>query len=98
MAQLTTLESAQASAGSAFEARAGAVVVPLVLDAVMPLGQGLRPDGMSFSLSFSGPAAPALAQGTVALVPAGEEGEGTPVFLVPVGRQGERMLYEAIFN
>lgn len=95
---LTTLESAQACAGGAFEARIGGSVVPLVLDAVTPLGQGLRADGMSFSLNFSGPAAPALAQGTVALAPVGEESEGTPVFLVPVGRQGERMLYEAIFN
>lgn len=95
---LTTLESAKACTGSTFEARTGGVVVPLVLDAVTPLGQGLREDGESFSLSFSGPAAPALAQGTVALAPVGEKGEGTPVFLVPVGRQGERMLYEAIFN
>lgn len=94
---LTTLETAQACAGSAFEARTGGVVVRLVLDAVTPLGQGLR-EGESFSLSFSGPAAQALSQGTVALVPAGDESEGMPVFLVPVGRQGERMLYEAVFN
>lgn len=98
MAFLATLESARALVGSAFEARTGRHVVPLVLDEVTALGQGLRTEGESFSLSFSGPAAPALSQGTVALAPAGETGEGTPVFLVPIGRQGERMLYEAIFN
>ena len=98
MALLTTLDSAQALAGSTFEARIGGAAVPLVLDAVTPLGHGLRADGESFSLSFSGPAAPALAQGTVVLAAAGEAGEGMPVFLVPVGRQGERMLYEAVFN
>ncbi|HEX2019875.1 MAG TPA: hypothetical protein VGO17_13120 [Aurantimonas sp.] len=95
---LTTLESAREHAGSAFDARTGSGVVPLVLEAVASLGQGIRADGESFSLSFSGPATPALTQGTVALAPAGGEGEGTAVFLVPVGRQGERMLYEAIFN
>lgn len=93
MAILTTPESAQACAGGACEARTGGA--PLVLDTVTPLGQGLR-DGESCSMSFSGPAAPALSQGTVALVPAGDE--GTPVFLVPVGRQGERMFCEAVFN
>ncbi|UIJ71474.1 hypothetical protein [Aurantimonas sp. HBX-1] len=95
---LTTLETARTLAGRAFEARAGGVVVPLVLDAVTGLGQGIRADGESFSLAFSGPATPALSQGTVEILPAGEAGEGTPVFLVPVGRQGGRMLYEAIFN
>jgi hypothetical protein len=95
---LTTLESARTLAGGAFEARAGGLVVPLVLDAVTALGRGIRPDGESYSLVFSGPAAPALSQGTVAILPAGEVGEGTPIFLVPVGRQSGRMLYEAIFN
>lgn len=98
MAFLATLESARALAGSVFDARTGSGLVPLVLDEVSALGQGLRSEGESFSLSFSGPAAPALPQGTVALAPAGEAGEGTPVFIVPIGRKGERMLYEAIFN
>jgi hypothetical protein len=50
----------------------------------------------SFSLTFRGPLTPALAQETVALE--GEDAVRYDMFLVPIARQTDGMLYQAIFN
>jgi hypothetical protein len=50
----------------------------------------------SFSVFFLGPAADALAQGTYELA---HPAEGTRhVFIVPVGREGDSIRYEAVFT
>jgi hypothetical protein len=85
--------------GERFEATAGAESsVPLVL---VEATQGTEPGGhgpkgqerLQFSLVFSGP--PVLGQGTYRLTHA-ELGE-LDLFLVPIGRDGEVVRYEAAF-
>ncbi|HXA30822.1 MAG TPA: hypothetical protein VNV87_01085 [Acidimicrobiales bacterium] len=50
----------------------------------------------SFSVFFLGPAADPLAQGTYELT---HQAEGMhPVFIVPVGREGDSIRYEAVFT
>ena len=78
---LTSVEEAEALAGTVFDGRTA----------------GGRPEGESFSLVFSAPASLAFGQGTVGLShPDGSD--ETLVFVVPIGREGERALYEAVFN
>ena len=94
---LTSVEEAEALAGTVFDGRTAGGTVKLRLDTVTRLGQGLRPEGESFSLVFSAPASLAFGQGTVGLShPDGSD--ETLVFVVPIGREGERALYEAVFN
>ena len=54
-------------------------------------------DGMErFSLFFKGPGKPHLPQSTYSL---SHEGMGTiDLFLVPIGRDGDGLRYEAVFN
>ncbi|MDQ1360782.1 MAG: hypothetical protein QOJ44_1159 [Acidimicrobiaceae bacterium] len=50
----------------------------------------------TFSVLFHGPASEPLAQGTYELA---HPAEGTIlVFIVPIGRQGESITYEAVFT
>ena len=97
MSFLSSYEQAKALAGADFDARIAVGTVTVRLDTVTKLGAGVRPQGDSFSLVFSGPVPSAFGQGTITLVhPTGDEAE--QVFVVPIGREGERMLYEAVFN
>ena len=75
-----------------------AAALELVLTEAEELGGppgAARPTG-GFSLVFQGPPDPVLDQATYALE---HEGLGEfPLFLVPIGRTGDRTLYQAIFN
>lgn len=88
--------------GAAFTIRFPDGTLELTLDAVEPHGtRAPRPDVPAlrtepFSLVFLGPLAPALPQRTWALEhPALGAHE---IFLVPLGPEGGRMRYEAVFN
>ena len=52
--------------------------------------------GGAFSVLFRGPLEPVVEQGvyTISI----DDGQGSPLFLVPIGRDDEGMLYEAVFN
>ena len=67
--------------------------VQLVLTAAADASRPGGPAG--FALEFTGPAAPALPQGTYPLC---RDGWREEIFIVPLGPQGEAMLYEAVFN
>jgi hypothetical protein len=69
--------------------------VPLVLNEAKPLGTALR-EGGAFSLSFIGPASSLLPQATYPLRHAvlGE----VEIFIVPVGRHKDGVVYEAVFT
>lgn len=69
--------------------------VELRLEAVQPLGQGVR-EGGAFSLLFVGPPRPVLPQATYRLE--NDEMGGMDIFLVPVGPQDGGMGYEAVFT
>lgn len=73
---------------------ATAGMVGLTLRKVERLGTGLR-EGGSFSLIFTGPAAEPLPQATHG-IRIGEDVQ--PIFLVPIGRKGDLLEYQAIFN
>ena len=97
MSFLSSYEQAQALTGADFDVRVAGGTVTVRLDTVTKLGEGIRPEGDSFSLVFSGPVSSPFGQGTITLArPTG--GEAEQVFVVPIGRAGERMLYEAVFN
>ena len=79
-------------------ADAGARPVPLVLTEVRLQGT-FDPElhkRRAFSLLFGGPAEPALEQRMYSL--RNEILGELAIFLVPVGMDGERMLYEAVFT
>lgn len=81
--------------GDTFTATAGGTNVPLVLMEAKPLGTALR-EGGAFSLSFAGPTSPLLAQATYPLRHAMLG--ATEIFIVPVGRNKEGVVYEAVFT
>jgi len=54
------------------------------------------PEHPAFSLLFSGPLEPALAQQTYAMETA--DAARIDIFIVPVGRSADGMQYEAVFN
>lgn len=66
----------------------------LVLTAVDPLPAARHPE--SFRLLFAGPLTPQLGQGVWSLEHAQLGAEA--IFLVPVGRSADGVVYEAIFN
>lgn len=67
--------------------------LPLRVDAVEDYGDA---DGSRFSVFLSGPADRPLHQGLHTLRPDGDD--AFEVFLVPVGREGDRLVYEAAYN
>ena len=79
--------------GKTFTARTTAGEIPLLLGEVQELPASGR-DGGAFRLEFQGPPQPFLPQATY---PLGIDGERFEIFLVPLGPQGPRMRYEAIF-
>lgn len=103
MLEKLTSEDFLPHVGTAFVASGlAAGDIPLSLVEVKDLGprpaslvqQGTRANG--FSLRFAGPAEPFLPQKTWSL---SHEVLGTlSIFLVPIGRDGGRLMYEAIFN
>ena len=60
-------------------------------------GSGGAPGRLPFSLLFSGPAEPRLAQGIHTLTMPGETGT-LDLFLVPIGPYAGGMGYEAVFT
>lgn len=79
--------------GSALEVRAGDETVALRIDGLEDFGSA---DGTRFSVFLSGPGERFLPQGIYSMAPPG--GEAFDVFIVPVGREGDRYRYEAAFN
>jgi len=65
----------------------------MTLAVAEPLANSLR-EGGGFRLEFAGPAEPVLSQGIAEV--AGPSGTHD-IFIVPVARDTERTLYEAIF-
>jgi hypothetical protein len=87
--------------GSAFRIEfAGGRIVELILSRVERLREKHTSKKLfrdSFSMTFTGPADVMLQQGTYPM--ANESfGEPLPIFIVPVGKEEERYLYEAIFT
>jgi hypothetical protein len=72
----------------------GSVEIQLVECNFLPSQAGTRRE--PFSLIFRGPAATFLPQKTYELKNGATEPVG--IFLVPVGRDSEGFLYEAVFN
>lgn len=75
----------------------GELELELVLAEVSVLGEAPAADGRApFSLTFSGPAEPLLAQ---QIVPLEHAALGrVELFLVPIGRDGDGARYEAVFT
>lgn len=82
--------------GTQFEIRGGGgAPVALRLSTVRNLGAAPRPGG-AFALTFAGPAAPLLPQATYSMT---SEALGSiDIFIVPIGRDGDGVLYEAIYT
>lgn len=96
LAQLTR-SSFEPLLNQRFALQAGEHAVEIELVEVQSLGPAPRPTMREpFSLLFNGPNAPAFRQGTYSLT---HEAIGTQaLFLVPLGRNPERTLYQAIFT
>lgn len=97
--------------GKAFHLSAGGASIDLVLTKVTPLPPPRQIDGATgkaipvdrlparlepFSLLFQGPADKLLPQATHRLTPVG--GEPLDIFLVPIRRERDGLVYEAIFG
>jgi hypothetical protein len=68
--------------------------LPVVLEKAQPLPRSMREAG-AFRLEWRGPAEPTLPQAIYRF----RRGEQLfDIFIVPVGRDGQGALYEAIFN
>ena len=79
--------------GKTFNVDTTAGAVPLLLSAVQELPSSGR-EGGAFRLEFQGPLEPFLPQATY---PFRIDRERFEIFVVPLGPQGARMRYEAIF-
>lgn len=101
MLETLTTDSFTAQAGTAFrlDLPAGGAF-DLTLVSATPLGEARRGGKVrdrAFSVLFLGPpAAAVLPQATYRLEH--EALGGLEIFLVPVGRDGDRVRYEAVFN
>ena len=67
--------------------------IQLVLAEAQELPGSVR-DGGAFRLEFHGPAQLGLGQGTYRFLVGGQPSD---IFIVPIGRIGEQLRYEAIF-
>jgi hypothetical protein len=79
--------------GSAFKVKAGGHVLELKLAEVQELPSSGR-EGGAFRLEFHGPPQPMLPQ-SIYRFDLG--GEGSDIFIVPVGQTPQAIRYEAIF-
>jgi hypothetical protein len=104
MAEEITYGAFAAHKGESFEIQAGpGETVAVVLASATVIGGAASPsraaaetEAESFSLEFRGPRARFLAQGTYQLE---HPALGSfPLFIVPVGLEGEEYRYEAVFN
>jgi len=81
--------------GDVFSIALNGSSLSMTLKAAKPLGTALR-EGGAFALSFAGPAAPLLQQ---SIYPLRHAALGTlDLFIVPVGREKNGVIYEAIFT
>lgn len=89
-----TLATFEPLVGDPFVIEAGAETLDFVLASATSAGE--RPEGRDpFSLTFRGPGEPLLPQAIYALR---HDGLGTlEIFIVPIGRDENGALYEAIF-
>ena len=96
-ATLPSRDGFAAVAGQPFAVQGAATTVLTLVEVVALPDQsqpGLRRD--PFALRFLGESAAALGQGTVRLV---HPSLGTlDIFIVPIGRDGDGLVYEAVFN
>ena len=81
--------------GQVFHLAGEGVELELVEAEALPAHEG-APRQDPFSLLFRGPAGCSLPQGTYTL--SHKEVGDVPMFLVPVGQSGQRVLFQAIFN
>jgi len=91
--RMLTVEDFAPRRGKTFSAETTAGAIPLLLAEVQELPASGR-DGGAFRLEFQGPLQPFLPQATY---PLGVDRDRFDIFLVPLGPQGARMRYEAIF-
>jgi len=90
-----TLSDFEPYVGDGFTVSAGNSLLSLTLKEAKPLGTALRQGG-AFALHFGGPASPMLPQ---SIYPFRHAGLGTlDLFIVPIGREKEGVIYEAIFT
>ena len=90
-----TLETFEPCVGDAFALSAGDASAEIVLHSALALGEwpgGRQP----FSLTFRGPAEPALPQATYGFEHA--ELGAFDLFIVPIGRDDGGMIYEAVIT
>ena len=81
--------------GDVFTITVNGSSLSLTLKAAKPLGTALR-EGGAFALNFAGPAAPLLQQ---SIYPLRHAALGTlDLFIVPIGREKDGIIYEAIFT
>ncbi|MEA1016052.1 DUF6916 family protein [Sphingosinicella sp. LY1275] len=80
--------------GKSFTVESGAGALEMTLETAQPLPAGVREAG-SFRLVFRGPSEPALPQ---AIYPFVYGGDAFDIFIVPIARDPDGILYEAIFN
>lgn len=95
MIEALTLSHFEPHVGEAFFIDSADISVPLMLKTAKTLGTALR-EGGGFTLAFSGPATPMLPQ---SIYPLRHATLGTlDLFIVPVGKDKDGILYEAIFT
>lgn len=94
-----TAEDFQPHVGKTFSVAASAETEPATtLTLVSAQQRGSAPEGFRapFSLLFEGPAAVPLEQQTVWIEH--PDFGGLSLFIVPIGQQGEKREYQAVFN
>jgi len=92
-ARTLTLDDFAPHQGKPFSVEAQNGAIQLLLAEAQELPGSVR-DGGAFRLEFHGPAQPSLAQGTYRFLLSGRPSE---IFIVPIGRIGDKLRYEAIF-
>lgn len=95
MIESLTISHFEPHVGEVFAVADGNAGMFLTLKTATPLGTSLR-DGGAFSLNFVGPAAPLLQQSIYSLrhVTLGT----LELFIVPIGKESDGIVYEAIFT
>lgn len=97
MAEIDRLTSAdfEARRDRPVTLRAGGESMTLTIAEINPIGASPR-EGGAFSVVFSGPTEPVVDQAIHTLTFGADE--RADIFLVPLGPDGEGMLYEAVFT
>lgn len=95
MIETLTCSHFESHIGDVFTVTVGGSSLSLTLKAAKPLGTALR-EGGAFALNFAGPAAPLLQQ---SIYPLRHAALGTlELFVVPIGKDKDGIVYEAIFT